>query len=167
MENRRCPCPAGVLPLCFKGEAINTQRFLLCGKFRKLPAEFLSLVPRDTVDGKLRAFKPGTALLIRHTAAPAVPVAIIGAHEIWGRDKDRPLRGKVTVVFGRPIDFAAQFTDDAAADQARITEVLQQQGAALIDAHAIRPDPGFVPKTPAERTELEELGPKSDFDVPV
>ena len=63
------------------------------------------------------------------------PVAVIGAHEIWGRDKDRPLRGKVTVAFGRPIDFSAQFTDDVAADHARITEMLQEQVRALIDTH--------------------------------
>ena len=88
-----------------------------------------------SVDGRLRPFKPGPALLIRHARTAAVPVAIVGAHEVWGRDRRLPRRGRVTVAFGPPIDFGADLGDDADADHDRITRTLRELVAELVQAH--------------------------------
>ena len=88
-----------------------------------------------TVDGRLREFKSGTAVLVRQTRVPAVPVAILGAHEIWGRHSQPVRRGTVTVVFGPKIDFAPDFGEDSEADHARITRVLREKIAELIQSH--------------------------------
>jgi len=78
-----------------------------------------------TFDGRLREFKPGTALLIRATGVPAIPVAIHGAYECWGRDRKRPRPGKVRIVFGPPIEFDTDPNEDSEAEIARITRTLQ------------------------------------------
>ncbi len=84
-----------------------------------------------TFNGRQRGFKPGTALLVRHTGVPVVPVAINGAFEAWGRDRSFPRRGQVKITFGEPIDFRPTFTDDSNADRERITRTLEKTIAAM------------------------------------
>ena len=63
-------------------------------------------------------------------SAPAV-----GAHELWGRDHQRPKRGQVTVAFGPPIDFSDQLVGDEQADQLAITRILRDSVAKLVHQH--------------------------------
>ena len=88
-----------------------------------------------SVDGRVREFKSGTAVLIRGTRAPVVPVAIVGSYECWGRHRARPRPGRVTVAFGKPIDFSDWITPDEAADHARITAELQERVAELLQEY--------------------------------
>ncbi len=46
----------------------------------------------------------GLEVLARRTGAPVVPVAILGAHDVWPRDRRLPrLFGKIRVAYGEPI----------------------------------------------------------------
>lgn len=64
-------------------------------------------------DGTLQPFKKGAAILARELAAPVIPAAIQGTHEVWPRDSMRIRPHKVTITFGPPIR-----PEDSAADDA-------------------------------------------------
>lgn len=74
-----------------------------------------------SIDGTVKAFRKGAAILSQHTGAPIVPVAIDGAWDLWARGRAinwRALlpgrRARLRVQFGSPIpprrdgDYAAQ-----------------------------------------------------------
>lgn len=55
-----------------------------------------------SVDGRLRDFKKGPAVLALECGAPVVPAYIAGTHAAWGLLMRRPRPGRVAVRFGRP-----------------------------------------------------------------
>jgi long-chain acyl-CoA synthetase len=76
-----------------------------------------------SIDGEVKAFRKGAAILSRHMNAPIVPVAIDGAWDIWARGRRinwkalLPWSGtRVRVAFGAPLpvgntdDYASQTT---------------------------------------------------------
>jgi long-chain acyl-CoA synthetase len=63
-----------------------------------------------SIDGTLRPFKKGAAILAHHVEVPVVPVALEGFFEIWPRNRPinwrllRPWRrARIAVRFGSPI----------------------------------------------------------------
>ena len=62
---------------------------------------------RMSRSGELQSLKGGAGLLAVEMAVPIVPVLIIGANDILPYVKviPRKLRGKVTVIFGKPLTF--------------------------------------------------------------
>ena len=63
-----------------------------------------------SIDGTVRTFKKGAAILSTHLSAPIVPVALDGIFEVWGRNRAidwarlRPWRrAPVAVHFGAPL----------------------------------------------------------------
>jgi long-chain acyl-CoA synthetase len=63
-----------------------------------------------SIDGELKAFRKGAAILSAHTGAPIVPVALDGLYELWPRGRPFNWRGllpwraaPVTIRFGAPI----------------------------------------------------------------
>lgn len=99
-----------------------------------------------SLDGRLQEFKRGTALLARHTKAPVVPAAILGAFEAWPRGQSFPRPGRVQLVFGPPLEFRESFTEDAEADVERINAELRRRIADLIEDHG-GPPPHSLPGT--------------------
>jgi len=64
-----------------------------------------------TIDGELKRFRRGAAILASHAGAPIVPVAIDGLFPLWPRGRGiqwkglRPGRSKrISVTFGQPVD---------------------------------------------------------------
>jgi 1-acyl-sn-glycerol-3-phosphate acyltransferase len=57
-----------------------------------------------SLTGRLGSFKRGIALLAEETGAPIVPVALIGAFEVWGPHLSFPRPRKVRVRIGSPIE---------------------------------------------------------------
>ena len=57
-----------------------------------------------SIDGKLKPFRKGAAILAKEIKVPVVPVAIIGTYEAWARGVDRIRMNPVTVRFGHPLD---------------------------------------------------------------
>ncbi|MGE5814950.1 MAG: AMP-binding protein [Acidobacteriota bacterium] len=81
-----------------------------------------------SIDGEVKPFRKGAAILSRHLGAPIVPVAIDGTWDIWARGRPinwntlLPWSGtRVRVEFGAPLPVAD--TDDYAAQ----TELLRER----------------------------------------
>ena len=56
-------------------------------------------------DGRLGKGMPGVGLVAALTGAPVVPAFIKGSEDVLPRDSKRLRFKKVTVAFGKPIDF--------------------------------------------------------------
>lgn len=93
-----------------------------------------------SIDGEVRTFRKGAAILSHHLGAPIVPVAIDGAWTIWPRGQAfnwRTLlpwtRTRVRIAFGPPLPPAAR------PDYTAQTTALRDEVAAMWDAlHAAR-----------------------------
>ena len=57
-----------------------------------------------SIDGKLKPFRKGPAILAKEMGVPVVPVAIVGTYEAWARGVDRIRLSPVTVRFGHPLE---------------------------------------------------------------
>jgi long-chain acyl-CoA synthetase len=56
-----------------------------------------------SIDGRLKTFRKGPAILASELGAPIVPAGISGAYEVWRRGSDQIRLRAVSVAFGRPI----------------------------------------------------------------
>lgn len=56
-----------------------------------------------SIDGQIKAFKKGTAILAKELDLPLLPVRIIGSFEIWPRGQRYPRPHPLTIVFGPPV----------------------------------------------------------------
>jgi long-chain acyl-CoA synthetase len=64
-----------------------------------------------TIDGELKAFRKGPAILATELGVPVVPVGIRGSYEVWHRGSSRFRLHPVTYVFGEPLDPAGKSAD--------------------------------------------------------
>ena len=56
-----------------------------------------------SIDGKLKKFKKGPAILATHLKVPVVPVGIKGAHKVWSRGSSKIRLHPISVHFGKPL----------------------------------------------------------------
>jgi 1-acyl-sn-glycerol-3-phosphate acyltransferase len=95
-------------------------------------------------DGTLGVFKRGTAVLMRRTRCPVVPIAIEGAFDAWPRSASKPrlFRHRVWVLYGEPIGHDDLFAggQDAAMERLR--------GAVLVLRGELRERMGLPPLPP-------------------
>ncbi len=79
-----------------------------------------------TKDGQLQEALPGIGLLVTKAHCPVVPIYIDGSYEAWSCHRKKPkLFGKITIVFGEPIDFSKKEGDRK--------ELQRQIGGAIMD----------------------------------
>ena len=79
-----------------------------------------------SIDGTVKAFRKGAAILSRHLQAPIVPVAIDGAWDIWARG--RPFNWRALLPWRATrarLEFGAPLTQPADTDYAAHTEHLR------------------------------------------
>ena len=95
-----------------------------------------------SIDGRVKQFKKGAAVLSQQLDVPIVPVAVRGLFELWPRN--RPMNWQavapwsdhhVRIAFGTPMRFAPQLTP------AEATAQLQARVNALWDALGRSPEP--------------------------
>jgi long-chain acyl-CoA synthetase len=90
----------------------NLLPAMQAGAFGLRAGKVLVLFPEGerSIDGRVKKFKKGAAILSHHLRVPVVPVAIDGVFHIWGRN--RPLNWRallpwsghhVRIAFGRPL----------------------------------------------------------------
>lgn len=83
-----------------------------------------------TVDGELRRFRKGPAILAQEMGTPVVPVAIVGTYEAWPRGSHRIRLTPVSIRFGAPIrpfpgsDSYDRFNQSLTA---RVQELIEQE----------------------------------------
>ena len=102
----------------------NLVPAMKAGAFGLAHGKVLMLFPEGerSIDGTVKRFKKGSAILSRHMRVPVVPVAIKGAYEAWPRGRSFNWRGvlpwsrsRVRIEFGDPIrtdSFEAGAADD-------------------------------------------------------
>ena len=56
-----------------------------------------------SIDGKLKKFKKGPAILATTLKVPVVPVGIKGAHQVWSRGSNKINLHPISVYFGKPL----------------------------------------------------------------
>ncbi|MGX1810443.1 lysophospholipid acyltransferase family protein [Nocardia sp. NPDC055321] len=141
--------------------ALNTARKLL-GEGR-----LVGLYPEGTrsPDGRLYKGKTGVARLALETGVPVIPVALIGTDEVCPPGPFRWRPRKVTVKFGKPIDFSRyegmggnRFVERAVTDEI-MYELMQMGEQEYVDVYAAslkdgvpsgsRPDVDRIPQTMA------------------
>jgi long-chain acyl-CoA synthetase len=89
----------------------NLVRAMQAGAFGLRHGKVLVLFPEGerSVDGEIKTFKKGAAILSLHLRAPIVPVAIRGSFEFWPRARGfqwsrcLPGQGRIRIAIGRPI----------------------------------------------------------------
>src|ERR1700733_1124540 len=118
--------------------ALDTaQRVLREGKL-------LGMYPEGTrsPDGRLYKGKTGLARLALETGVPVIPVAMIGTNVVNPPGTTRLRFGRVTVRFGKPMDFSRfeglagnRFIERAVADEV-IYELMELSGQEYVDIYA-------------------------------
>ena len=118
--------------------ALNTaERLLQEGKL-------LGMYPEGTrsPDGRLYKGKTGMARLTLHTGVPVIPVAMIGTNVVNPPGKKMLRFGRVTVRFGKPMDFSRfegmagnRFIERAVTDEV-IYELMGLSGQEYVDIYA-------------------------------
>jgi long-chain acyl-CoA synthetase len=89
----------------------NLVRAMQAGAFGLRHAKVLVLFPEGerSVDGEIKTFKKGAAILSLHLRAPIVPVAIRGSFEFWPRARGfqwsrcLPGHGRIRMAIGAPL----------------------------------------------------------------
>jgi long-chain acyl-CoA synthetase len=105
-------------------------RAMKVGAYGLRKGRILCIFPEGAraIDGKLKEFKKGAAILAREVGVPIVPVGIHGTYDVWARDSWKIRLHTVRVAFGTPLQ-AASGEGTAAYDET--TQRLQQEVARL------------------------------------
>jgi 1-acyl-sn-glycerol-3-phosphate acyltransferase len=88
----------------------------------------LGIYPEGTrsPDGRLHKFRTGVARLAIRSAAPVVPVGLVGTRDVQAPGTRRWHRAPVDVHFGLPMDFSGREADERSARKLRsITEEIR------------------------------------------
>ncbi|MEV6280504.1 lysophospholipid acyltransferase family protein [Nocardia sp. NPDC051832] len=142
-------------------DALNTAKKLLA------EGRLVGLYPEGTrsPDGRLYKGKTGLARLALDTGVPVIPVAVIGTDQVSPPGPFRWRFAKVTVKFGKPIDFSRyegmggnRFVERAVTDEV-MYDLMQLTGQEYVDvyAHSLKkgvpsgsvPDAARIPDTAA------------------
>ena len=87
-----------------------------------------------STDGKLKPFRPGIGVLLRHHEAQVIPTVITGAHEALPPGRWLPRRRTIRVTFGQPLDVQGLTTDGGDQNRSeRIAKALQDAVAAEME----------------------------------
>lgn len=115
----------------------TAERLLSAGKL-------LGMYPEGTrsPDGRLYKGKTGLARLALHTGVPVIPVAMVGTNVVNPPGTNMLRFGRVTVRFGKPMDFSRfeglagnRFIERAVTDEV-IYELMELSGQEYVDIYA-------------------------------
>jgi len=79
-----------------------------------------------TLDGRLQPARSGIGLIVIKSEAPVVPVRVFGTLNALGRDTKVPRPCRVTVKYGRPMDFADLRAEAKICSKPRLKLIYQQ-----------------------------------------
>ena len=122
----------------------------MVGAFGLGAGKILVLFPEGerSIDGQIKKFKKGAAILSLHRKAPIVPVALDGIYEVWPRGRNfrwsalLPGSGaRMTIRFGAPLPPPAELPatvtfSQAEAHYSTAADRLRSTVAALLSPHA-------------------------------
>lgn len=105
---------------------------------RLLEGNGIILFPEGTrsKDGNLMPARSGIGLTVIKSTAPVVPVRVFGTYEAYGRHHKFPRPHRVTVKYGKPMNFEALRAEAKTCDKARLKEIYQQVADEIMAAIA-------------------------------
>jgi long-chain acyl-CoA synthetase len=88
--------------------------------------ELLVVFPEGarSIDGEIKAFKKGVAILAKELNLPLLPVRILGSFEIWPRGKRFPRVHPLTIIFGPPVTVQELLGEDPIPPGADLYDVI-------------------------------------------
>jgi 1-acyl-sn-glycerol-3-phosphate acyltransferase len=89
-----------------------------------------------TRDGQLQPARSGIGLTVIKSSAPVVPVRVFGTFEAYGRHIKFPRPRRITVKYGRPLNFEKLRAEAKTCDKARLKEIYQQVADEIMAAIA-------------------------------
>jgi 1-acyl-sn-glycerol-3-phosphate acyltransferase len=89
-----------------------------------------------TRDGKLQPARSGIGLTVIKSTAVVVPVRVFGTYEAYGRHIKIPRPHRVTVKYGRPMNFDALRAEAKVCSKARLKLIYQQVADEIMAAIA-------------------------------
>lgn len=140
---RRFYTAVGQVPIDRTG-ADTAQAALTTAEGLLTDGNLLGLYPEGTrsPDGRLYKGKTGLARLTLHTGVPVIPVAMIGTDTVNPVGSMRLRFGRVTVRFGKPMDFSRfdglagnRFIERAVTDEV-VYELMRLSGQEYVDIYA-------------------------------
>jgi 1-acyl-sn-glycerol-3-phosphate acyltransferase len=107
-----------------------------------LRGDTVGIFPEGTrsPDGRIHRGRTGVGRLVAASGAPVVPVAVIGTDRILPPGKHLPRIGRVTIRFGRPMEFAEPSC--RAITDSVMHAVQQLSGRTYVDSYAPIPSRG-------------------------
>ncbi len=99
--------------------------------------EVLCVFPEGarSIDGEIKPFKKGVAILAKELNLPLLPARILGSFDIWPRGRSYPVPHPLTIVFGPPVTVEELLAEEpvpaGADDHDVIAARLQKRVAAL------------------------------------
>jgi len=106
---------------------------------RLLDGNGIILFPEGTrtLDGRLQPAQSGIGLIVIKSAAPVVPVRVFGTFKAYGKHVGFfPHPHRVTVKYGRPMNFEVLRAEAKTCDKARLKEIYQQVADEIMAAIA-------------------------------
>jgi 1-acyl-sn-glycerol-3-phosphate acyltransferase len=89
-----------------------------------------------TKDGQLQPARSGIGLTVIKSTAPVVPVRVFGTFAAYGRHHKVPRPCRVTVKYGKPMNFETLRAEARRCDKARLKEIYQQVADEIMAAIA-------------------------------
>lgn len=89
-----------------------------------------------TRDGKLQPARSGIGLTVIKSTAPVVPVRVFGTYEAYGRHLRLPRPRRVSVKYGRPMQFEQLRSEARVCSKSRLKQIYQQVADELMAAIA-------------------------------
>jgi 1-acyl-sn-glycerol-3-phosphate acyltransferase len=94
-----------------------------------------------TPDGQLQPARSGIGLAVIKSSAPVVPVRVFGTFDAYGKHRRWPHPRRLTVKYGRPLDFAALRSEAETGSKPRIKQIYREVADEIMSAIA-RLEPG-------------------------
>ena len=89
-----------------------------------------------SIDGSVKRFKKGAAILASNVPAPVIPISIVGAYDVWPRggslslSRLLPFVGRVVLRFGEPLRYPDEqpfdYTERTATLRGRVSDLFEQ-----------------------------------------
>jgi 1-acyl-sn-glycerol-3-phosphate acyltransferase len=95
---------------------------------RLLQGNGIIMFPEGTrsPDGRLLPARSGIGLTVIKSRAPVVPVRVFGTFEAYGRHHKFPRPHRVTVKYGKPMNFEVLRAEAKTCDKVRLKQIYQQ-----------------------------------------